>query len=565
METINKSPQELAVQIAESYPFYSSSDMPMGDSSKFEAQSNEYKSKIKEIEPFSLSDGELTGVLDEMLTKAESSGSINPAKGQGSEGRLQYAAEKYKGYGYNDEEAKNEAAKSLYRNSYAKAVRYYREDKENLFKNPIKNFIEGNPINLEEEKEQIDRLAEQMIDISTITPEEQIRISKDFPSGNYLYHGTGAEQLIKILDSGELVSASILSERENRAAKETGRDRKFVFNNSGYEGISWSMNGIDALPGDRYHMAGFVTAPETTLDDKMQLAIPSRPAPNEVIQIPASIDAADYYDAKTQFELYKDAGLGEVNSVFGNLVAINIWRDKDIRKFVNEPLLYAARNRFLSRPGFEEQLREMYSIDENNNIQLSPDLLQQAKKEIPTAAVWLQAAVDTKRLVGTAFEDKDIATIIDSLDKDSVHNLMRIAQQDWLPYEEKLDSISDGIEGVSVPVEKMYFVAPRKDAKHWLKVIARSAHKPAGIMLYDDKQIRLENFATSHRGNHSELSEELTSVIVPKDGYIDYGKVLGSEFTDDMRTGSKHHVIAERHLVNRQNITKIDGELVLGA
>lgn len=564
MEIINKSPQELAAQAINSYPSYGNSDMPEIDSKRFEAQTTELRSELENIEPLTLSDAELTGVLDEMLADTKASGALDPTKGQGAEVRKQYSFEKFKNYGYSDEVAKKESLKNLSHKGYVNAVRYYRKTKERAFKDPVTEFIENTPITAHEEEAQIGSLMEKMIDISTITPKERDKISQDFPSGNYVYHGTGTEQLIKILDSGELVSSSILHEREKQAADKAGRTREPTYNNSGYEGISWSMNGIDALPGDRYHMAGFVVAPETILDEETQLAIPSRPAPNEVIQIPASIDAADYYETKTQFELYRDVGLGESNSVFGNLLAINRWEDKDKRPYFGKPLLYLAKEEFLSKPGFEDKLRGLYNIDENNSIRLSPDLLQQNGESIPPAAVWIQAAIDTNRLKNTPLEGKDLARIIDNLDKDSISNLLSIAREDWRPHEEKLDNTEDKCEGVSISVKDMYFVAPRKDARHWLKVLSRSAHKPAGIMLYDDKKIRLENFATLHRGNHSELSEELSSVITPKEEYIDYNKVLGSEFTDDMRTGSKHHVIAERHLMNRRNIKNIDGKLVLG-
>jgi hypothetical protein len=330
--------------------------------------------------------------------------------------------------------------------------------------------------------------------------------------------------------------------------------------------VSWSMNGIDALPGDRYHMAGFVAAPETVLGEDQQLAVPSRPAPNEVLQISSEIDARKFYDAKSQFELYRYPGLfGEANSAFGNLVAISLWEDDSSRQFRDEPMLYRAKRSFLAQPEYQDKLRELYSIEDTGNIRLSPDLLQQVDNEVPVAAVWLQAAIDTGRLKGTAFEGKELPELIDSLNSGNIRDMFVEMRKDWQPYEDIVDEAEEAAGHVEIPVENMYFVAPRKDAEAWMKVIAGSPHKPAGILLYDDKKVRLENFASFHKGDQAELTTELQAVISPEnEGYIDYGGVLGTEFSDDMRTGHKHQVIAERHLSESRSIKKVDGKLVVG-
>lgn len=325
------------------------------------------------------------------------------------------------------------------------------------------------------------------------------------------------------------------------------------------------MNGIDALPGDRYHMAGFVAAPEAILSDTMQLAVPSRPAPNEVLQISAEVDASEFYDAKTQFELYRNPGMfGETNSVFDNLFSVSMWEKEENRQFRDEPMLYQAKRGLLAQPVYQDQLRDLYSVDEGGKIRLDPDLLQQIDNEIPVAAVWLQAAIDTGRLKSTQFADKELPAIIDELNGENIKELLGSSRQDWEQYEAVLDEAEKVAGNVEIPVENMYFVAPRKDAEAWLKVMARSQHKPAGILLYDDKKVRLENFASLHRGDHTELTSELQAAIKPdNEDYIDYAEVLGTEFSDDMRTGHKHQVIAEKHLTNRGTIKKVNGKLLI--
>lgn len=565
METISKSPQELAAQVMDSYPIYGSFSMPKEDADRLEQQAKDYKSAVHALEPATMNDAELQNELDMMEEEARASGVYTPTEGQGSDERLKFNTEKFKGFGFNDEMALSKATSDLDRFGYVRAVRFDRQEKERLFTEPINKFIDETPITPEVENEQIEELLSRTIDIDTMTPEEQHQIAEAFPSGNFVFHSSTSGRLLKILCSGELVHAKKLFDEEENAAEKEGRNKETVSHNSGYEGISWSMNEIDALPGDRFHIAGFVVAPETALSDETQFTVPSRPAPNEVIQIPSGIDAKKYYDAKTQFELYREASVfGEANSVHNNLMAISFWEDTTTREFSEEPLLLQAMDGLFKQPDFQEQLRSMYHVNEAGKIELSPDLFKQTKNIIPVAAVWIQAAIDNNKLTGTSFENKDIISIIKSLNSENIAEIIRIAIDDSKFYEKIIDDEDEKSTDVGVPVEKMYFVAPRKDAKKWIQVIARSGHKPAGIILYDGKKVRLENFASDHRGDHGQLSQELHKAIVPAKGYIKYGEVLGQDFNDEMRSGAKHHIIAEKYLTDRKTIKKVGGKLVVG-
>lgn len=565
METVPKSPQEMAAQMLDVYPYYSDLEMPESEATRLGEQAKGLKAEIEGMKPYMLPDDELAPKLADVKQRATESGVWRADKGEGADERLAYAVEQKKGYGYTEEEAIAGAVKELKRNGYLDAIRGKRKELERLFKDPIGEYIESHTVDTNTEKAEVDKLLERTVDITTLTEAEIATISRDFPSGNFVYHGTGTEQLVKILDSGSLSNAKALYEREDEAAKTEGRDAGIVRRNSGFEGVSWSMNGIDALPGDRYHLAGFVAAPEAVLSENQQLAVPSRPAPNEVLQISAEVDASKFYDAKTQLELYRNPGMfGESNSVFDNLVSISFWEKEDSRQFRDEPMLYQAKRGVLAQPEYQAKLRELYSVTEDGKIRLDPDLLQQVDNEVPVAAVWIQAAIDTGRLKGTQFADKELPVIIDELNGENIKELLGSSRQDWEQSEAILDEAEKAAGNVEVPVESMYFVAPRKDAEAWLKVIARSPHKPAGILLYDDKKVRLENFASLHRGDHSELTAELQHVIRPaREGYIDYTEILGTEFSDDMRTGHKHQVIAEKHLSNRGILKKVAGELVI--
>ncbi len=279
----------------------------------------------------------------------------------------------------------------------------------------------------------------------------------------------------------------------------------------------------------------------------------------------STIEANRFYDAKTQFELYRNPGmLGESNSASENLISISLWEDVENRRFMNEPMLYEAKRGILAQAGYKNQLRGLYNIQPDNTIRLNPDLLQQKDNKIPVMAVWLQAAIDTDRFKGTGLAGKEVPEIIDMLNSKNTKALFAETKKDWQQFSDILDKADDVTNNIEVPVEDMYFVAPRKDAETWLKVIARSKHKPAGILLYDDKKVRLENFASLHRGDHAELTKELQLAIKPDNkDYINYADVLGSKFSDDKRAGNRHQVIAERHLSNRNTIHKYNGKLII--
>lgn len=136
-----------------------------------------------------------------------------------------------------------------------------------------------------------------------------------------MYHGSTVERLEKILQTGGIKNGvALLEDDPNINAFDL---------NSGFEGVSWSLDAIDALPGTRGHIAGFLAAPEDILASDEQLVIPSRPAPYEVLQVKGEIGAEELYQLKNQYETWGDgsASLGEKNSVHGNLMRMLMYQE----------------------------------------------------------------------------------------------------------------------------------------------------------------------------------------------------------------------------------------------
>lgn len=562
MEFRPKSAQELLAQAESANPYFSDFLMPEEEATRLNEQARAMRDDIRGYDVYESSDEELSVALEAAWQQADENGILRADKGESAAARMAYAAAQNERYGYAIDEAREKAAQDLKKSGYIDAVRQSRQDQERRYKDPIDKYIKDHEISVDKERAELDLILETVIDTGTLTEKESMEMSRVFPSGNFMYHGAGTEQLVGMLDSGALMNFKALQERENTLAASEGREPDMLRRNSGYEGVSWSMNTIDGLPGDRYHLAGFMVAPEVALGTDQQLAIPSRPAPSEVLQISAEVDASALYDAKTQVELYRDFGmLGESNSVFSNLLAVAKLRKGQSEGLQGEPMLYSAKN---EAPEYQEQLRSLYTITDRGNIRLNPDLLQQTGEQTPVAAVWLRAAIDTGRFSGTHLEGKELSVVIDELDEATCRELISMGRQDSEQYEKLLEQSDSTAGSIEVPVEDMYFVAPRKDAETWLRVLARSAHKPAGVVLYDDKKVRLENFASSHRGDQGALTKEIGKVVsADNPDYISYSQVLGAEFDDSMRAGSRRQVIGEGYLVNRGTIKKENNKLII--
>ena len=99
----------------------------------------------------------------------------------------------------------------------------------------------------------LERAKVPVYDVDHLSAEQREHLGKDFPGGSFLYHGAKGEVLLKILETGVLKNVVAMREEAKAAAEKEGRKPEPVRNNSGFEGISWNFNKIDALFGDRYY------------------------------------------------------------------------------------------------------------------------------------------------------------------------------------------------------------------------------------------------------------------------------------------------------------------------
>lgn len=393
----------------------------------------------------------------------------------------------------------------------------------------------------EEELQKVEALREKVIDLTELEPGS---LAEEFSSGTYLYHGSTVPSIEKIFQTGELKNGVALLEDDPEIS---------AFDiNSGFEGVSWSLNGIDALPGTRGHMAGFLAAPENLLGDDTCMVVPSRPAPYEVLQITKGVDPKEFYALKNQLETWGDGGLslGERNNVDDNLMHMLMYKEGDMINGYSRVYDYDGD---LSA----SELQKYYKINENGDVTWDDDLYQ--KSEVPPALPWLQSLIDRGIFAKNDLGKLDnVQKVIDyaKSNEDFIRSLIATEREAKKPIFERYEEMQEGAKAIRLPMGQMYFVTSHHDLEDWLKVMARTGAEPKGILLYNDDQVVLENFASQYEGNHKELSYEIGRAIdVDKDFWKDQ---MDLDPENTPRSGDKGQVLLES-AVKREKVIQLNG------
>lgn len=398
---------------------------------------------------------------------------------------------------------------------------------------------------------------ERIVDMTTA---EAGALKADFKSGVYLFHSATVEGIKDILESGEILNAEEIYERkkaarreelvaEGKSEEEIEKELKKVMirRNSGQEGISWSANGIDAMPGTQGRIAGFVAAPELVLGED-KLVIPSRPAPYELLQVSSSVDTKEFFKTKKQHEVwgYQEFSLGELAAVESGLMRFEMNLDHgghDEFGFYHSHL-----KDFCERGGLPaDELRKHFELSEDGHITIDEDLHQQQLDEnyLPPAAVFIQALSDRGDFRGLPLEGKSVAEVFDMCKENRriLPALFGLAREESERYARAYEAELNKAEGVSARVEDMYFVTSHKDLDGWLEIIEKSGHIPRGILLYDDDKIVKENFASDEKGDHEEMTAEIGRVVGADQEF--WNAKMGMNIANIARAGTKGQVLKD--------------------
>ena len=159
------------------------------------------------------------------------------------------------------------------------------------------------------------------------------------------------------------------------------------------------------------------------------------------------------------------------------------------------------------------EMRKYFSFDEAGKLIWDENLYQ--KGEVPPALPYMQSLIDRGTFAKNGFEELDsVSKVVAHAKEDRgfLHTLIATERNASKPLRERYGQILESAKAVRIGVDEMYFVTSHKDLDGWLKVMARTGAEPKGILLYDDKQVVLENFASKYEGNQKELSLSLIHI-----------------------------------------------------
>ena len=399
------------------------------------------------------------------------------------------------------------------------------------------------------------------VEVIDMTEARGGELMAEFPDGMYLFHSADVDSAKKILESGAIMNAGALHERNLAArraeleAEGIGEDeiqeelkKVHTKRNSGNEGVSWSCNGISALAGDDGHIVGFLAAPVDVLGGD-KLVVPSRPAPYELLQVSDEVDTERFFEAKKQYEVwgYREFAVFEIASVDNGLMRLRVNISHG-----DEPDEYGFHRSllrdFCDRGGLPaEELRKHFEIGEDGHVKIDEQLHQQSfdEKYLPPSAVFIQSMIDRDMFKGSVCDGLDVNGIVaetrkrDNLMLFLIGHARKEGEYRESQYEAELRKARD----VSVPVEQMYLVISPKDLEMWKNEIENFEHRPKGILLYDPERVVTPNFAQGKEGDHVALSEEIGNVVGVD---MDFWKRdMGIDLDKAPRAGSQNQVLTE--------------------
>lgn len=404
-------------------------------------------------------------------------------------------------------------------------------------------FKGGMPELSAEEESKIEVLREKVVDLTEV---DAGALRERFPSGNFLYHGSTVEKIGKIFETGGIKNGIAIVEDDPNA-------NAFGMN-SGFEGISWSMNAIDALPGDRGHIAGFLAAPEDILSDDGQLVIPSRPAPYEVLQVAKEINPEELYTLKKQVETWGTGGvrIGEMNCIDSNIMAMHLYKEGD--SILGHSKVYEYDGDISA-----DTLRQYYKIDDKK-VTFDEDMFQ--KNEIPPALPWFQSLIDRGFFREGTYAGLDsVDKIIDHARADSDFRIKLLAavKKQSQPVVSAYEEALGNAKALRIKPEDTYFVTSHQDLDDWLKVMAKTGVEPKGILLYDDNKVVMSNFASEYEGNQKELGDEIGKAVGVNTEF--WREEMGFDPQDIPRSGSVGQVLLDSAVKHNKSLSMENGRL----
>lgn len=414
------------------------------------------------------------------------------------------------------------------------------------------SFLSDHPLDTEVESHRIEELRKIVLNNTELTEEQTDELRKIFPSGNFLYHGSDLDGCVKILDSGEIASTATLKGRNHDIQSKAGEDC----------GIAWNFNKVGVLPGDPYHISGFLTSPESVLrSSKTKLIVPWRPGENELELIPSNFDYKKYTHATTQQEImvgaYFQAAEFKRYQIEGEEMHDTIFTSPDLSLSQN---LTAVREGVLT----VDELRKFYEIKDDGVIEFDPDIITDGRGL--SSIVALQAYLDNPLMKTPRFTDRlqikgeDITQLTDKEVFDILDAGIRGLSFDYRQgLMKELEDLQAGTDDITVGIENTIFVAPENDLEQWLKILARTGKSPKFILPFHPATgPRIPKWKEFY-GDQDKMTEVLSSfvdTVVPEKKVIPWEEIVGQPINGESHgTGGYRYVMKHSFIKDSNEIT----------
>lgn len=359
-----------------------------------------------------------------------------------------------------------------------------------------------------------------------------------FPSGNYLVHGTSVEGALGIAEDGAL--RSVGSKRKDQAD---------FRGKGGISGISFSYDGVGALPGTQRHMIMFVTSPELTLTDETKLTVPLRAAPNELQLVDRGYDREKAAQSDARYEF---------------LVEDTTWDYGELANYLTDASSNSAIIRDLSKLKNGEldidSVRQMYKV-EDEKFTVNPSIIE---RDVSPGLVWadyLLRHTDQGKALGKELANCTPQEILKTNDT--------IGEAARKPLYKDLHSLEDSMQynqAIDIPLSDLVMMVPRQDLDMWIDVYARLGKDPRAIIAYSPitgPRVPNWNQPEGHKQRANQVIEGSFEASGVKRPSLPFSDIIGRETADTDLAGSAIRYLRWDAIKDARELTKnANGELV---
>lgn len=409
----------------------------------------------------------------------------------------------------------------------------------------LDGFFSANP---ESEETRVKRkgLETRVIRNNEASPELAQELRELFPSGNYLVHGTSVEGALSVAGDGGGAIKSVAEIRKN--------DEKFK-GKGGFLGVSFSYDGVRALPGTWRHMTMFSTSPEKALGDNKKLVVPYYAADRELQLVGTSYDRnlAVYVESTLDFYGLKNLiGGGGVISDFAEMESPYEYKkgetpiESDLNKLANGELK-------------AEDVSSKYQVTDGK-LSVVPDITEQDVSLGLMYSDYLLKHTPEGRELGKSIENATPQELLDLYNKTIYRGREIIADV------ERASEVLNDSMATSVDIEDTVMFVPEGDVDKWLNVFSRTEKAPKAFVAFSPQEgPRVPNWKLPEGDweKAEQTIEKTLNMAGVQEPSIPFPQVTGKEITDNEIIGERIRHLKWDAIKDSQELVMENGQLKL--